>query len=125
MPDPVTVTIDGRTLVLTHLDKELFADGWTKHDLIEYYANAAPYMLPHLQGRPATLIRLPGGAGSEPFFAKTPPPGLPEWVPTVPVLGRDGPKDHVSVDARPTLIALANADAVEIHVPPWRHPHPD
>jgi bifunctional non-homologous end joining protein LigD len=120
MPERQVTEVEGRRLVLSHLDKVLWpATGWTKGEALYYYAQAAPAMLPHLRRRPATLLRFPSGVGEEGFFAKNPPPGLPDWVRTMVVDSHEGPKERVTVDDLATLMALANGYALELHVPQW------
>lgn len=131
MPDRITTTVDGRTVPLSHLDKVLWpprADpggatgfaGFTKGDALYYYAQVAPFLLPHLRGRAATFVRFPAGVDGERFYAKNPPKGLPEWVTTVDVPSKEGPPSpYVCVDGLPTLMTMANLYALELHVPQW------
>jgi bifunctional non-homologous end joining protein LigD len=118
--------VEGRQLALTHLDKVLWPEtGFTKRQALHYYARVAPAMLPHVAGRPASFVRFPEGVDGPRFYTKNPPPGTPEWVHTVRVPGREGPKPHVAVDDLPTLMIMANLGALEIHVPQWRGDTPD
>lgn len=120
MPERTTTTVGGRRLVLSHLEKVLWpATGTTKAEALHYYAEVAPAMLPHLRGRPASFLRFPDGVEAERFYIKNLPPGLPGWVPTVEVAGAEGPRLHVAVDDLPSLMAMANLGALEIHVPQW------
>lgn len=123
MPDSQSksVTVGGRTLRLSHLDKVLWPEsGWTKGLALDYYARVAETMVAHLAWRPASFVRFPEGTDGERFYAKNPPPGLPDWVPRVDVPAKeDGPKPHVSIDDRPSLVAVAQLYALEIHVPQW------
>jgi len=124
MPERVVVQVDGRTMALSHLDKLLWPSqelhpGWTKGEALHYYAQVAPVMIPHLAGRPASFVRLPGGVTGQRFYSKNPPAGLPAWVSRASVPGRDGPKEHVVVDTLGDLMAMANLYAMEVHVPQW------
>ncbi|PJN21436.1 non-homologous end-joining DNA ligase [Kitasatospora sp. CB02891] len=120
MPERQVTEVEGRRLVLSHLDKVLWpATGWTKGEALYYYAQIAPAMLPHLRGRAASFLRFPSGIGEEGFFAKNPPPGLPAWVHTVTAPSHEGPKQRVAVDDLPTLMTVANGYALELHVPQW------
>ncbi|RKE17184.1 non-homologous end-joining DNA ligase [Streptomyces sp. TLI_171] len=120
MPERQVTEVEGRRLVLSHLDKVLWpATGWTKGEALYYYAQIAPAMLPHLRGRAASFLRFPAGIGEEGFFAKNPPPGLPAWVRTVTAPSHEGPKQRVAVDDLPTLMTVANGYALELHVPQW------
>src|SRR5262245_48826287 len=77
------VEVDGRELKLTNLDKVLYpSTGFTKGEVIDYYARIADTMLPHLEGRALTLRRYPEGVGKSSFFEKRCPKHRPEWVET-------------------------------------------
>jgi bifunctional non-homologous end joining protein LigD len=126
MPERTPTTVEGRSLVLSHLDKVLWpATGMTKAEALHYYAQVAPAMLPHLRGRAATFVRFPDGVEAERFYTKNPPPGTPDWVATVAVDGRDGRRTHVVVNDLASLMALANLAALEMHVPQWRDGRPE
>ena len=64
--DRSTVEIDGRRLSVSNLDKVLYPSaGFTKGEIIDYYARIAPVLLPHLRGRPASFIRYPNGVDTQ------------------------------------------------------------
>jgi bifunctional non-homologous end joining protein LigD len=106
------VVTEGRRLKLSNWDKVLFPrTGFTKGDLIAYYARVAPAVLPHLHDRPLTLKRYPNGVDSEYFYEKQSPSHRPEWVQTV----RIGSIDYTLAQDRPTLIWLANLADIELH----------
>ncbi len=66
---------------LTNLEKLFWpADGITKRDLLQYYADIAPFLLPHLVNRPMVMKRYPDGAEGEFFFQKHAPKPKPEWL---------------------------------------------
>jgi bifunctional non-homologous end joining protein LigD len=121
-----TVEVDGRTLALSNLQKVLYpSNGFTKGELIDYYAKIAPTILPHLKERPVSLKRYPDGVEGDGFFAKNAPNGTPAWARTVrlPVPGSTKNReeiDFVVVDDLPTLVWLANLAAIELHVPQWK-----
>lgn len=120
MSERTTTTVEGRRLVLTNLDKVLWpATGMTKSEALHYYAGVASAMLPHISGRAASFLRFPDGVDARPFYIKHPPPGLPSWVSTMEVPGREGAKTHVCVNDLASLMAVANLAALEIHVPQW------
>jgi bifunctional non-homologous end joining protein LigD len=84
-----------RVLRLSNLDKVFWPDeGITKGDLIAYYRDVAPVLVPHLENRPFTLKRYPDGAFGKFFFQKDSPKGMPDWIPTRPftVSTRDTPR---------------------------------
>ena len=112
------VDIQGRHLKLSNLEKVLYpAVGFTKKDVIDYYARIAPAMIPHLAGRALTRKRYPDGVEGEPFFEKNAPMHRPDWVKTAPIWsGRNRRTIHyVLADDLPTLIWLANLAALELH----------
>ena len=112
------VDIQGRHLKLSNLEKVLYpAAGFTKKDVIDYYARIAPALIPHLAGRALTRKRYPDGVEGEPFFEKNAPMHKPEWVKTAPIWsGRNRKTIHyVLADDLPTLIWLANLAALELH----------
>jgi len=119
------VEVQGRRLVVSNLDKVLYAEtGFTKGEVIDYYARVADVLLPHVRGRPISFKRYPDGVDGEGFFAKNAPRGTPEWVRTVrlPVPGSSKNRetiDYVVIDDLPTLMWAANLAALELHVPQW------
>jgi bifunctional non-homologous end joining protein LigD len=77
------IQIGRRRVRLTHPDRVLFpGDGVTKGDLVSYYVDVAPALIPHLHNRPFTLKRYPDGIRGQPYFHKQAPKGKPPWVPT-------------------------------------------
>ena len=114
----VEVTVEGRTLRLTNLDKVLYPHtGFTKGDLIGYYAAIAPVLLPHLRDRPLTLKRYPDGVEGEHFYEKQCPSHRPEWVQTTAVWsGRTEREiDYCLCQDLPTLVWLGNLADLELH----------
>jgi bifunctional non-homologous end joining protein LigD len=111
------VDIGGRVLELSNLDKVMYpATGFTKGQMIDYYARIAPTLLTHLDGRPLTLIRYPDGVAGPHFYEKRRPSHAPQWVTTADVpSGRKGTVTHVVCDSVPTLVWLANLAAIELH----------
>ncbi|MDE3130564.1 MAG: DNA ligase D [Acidobacteriota bacterium] len=114
----VEVEIEGRRLKLTNADKVLYpATGFTKADLIAYYAGVAPTLLPHLRDRPLTLKRYPGGVDAAYFYEKRSPPHRPAWVQTAAVAGERGTRQilYTLCQDLPTLVWLANLADIELH----------
>jgi bifunctional non-homologous end joining protein LigD len=124
--EQVTVDVDGRQLRLSNLDKVLYpATGTTKGEVLHYYAQVAPVLLPHLAGRAVTRIRWPDGVGEERFFEKNLPNGAPSWLRsvTVPSTGSRGGGDRIEfplVDDLAGLTYLVNLAALELHVHQWQ-----
>ena len=78
-----TLKVDGKEVRLTNLDKLFWPDlGITKGDLIQYYADVAPLLLPHIRDRAMVMKRYPHGAAGEFFFMKRAPSPRPEWIQT-------------------------------------------
>ena len=113
LPDgSLAVVTEGRRLKISNWDKVLFgAAGFTKGNLIAYYARVAPAVLPHLRDRPLTLKRYPNGVDAPYFYEKQSPSHRPDWVQTA----RIGSVDYTLAQDRPTLIWLANLADVELH----------
>lgn len=125
MAHDASVTVDGRALKLTNLDKPLYPDGFTKGEVVDYYSRIAPVMLPHLAGRPATFVRFPNGSDHPSFFEKNASRSRPEWVQTVRLPAPGSSKDREAIDYAlisdlPTLVWAGNLAALEIHVPQWK-----
>ena len=113
-----SVEIQGRHLKLSNLEKVLYpAVGFTKKDVIDYYARIAPAMIPHLSGRALTRKRYPDGVDGEPFFEKNAPMHRPDWVKTAAIWSHGNRRNvhYVLADDLPTLIWLANLAALELH----------
>jgi bifunctional non-homologous end joining protein LigD len=124
--EKVKVEVAGRTLQVSSLAKVLYPDtGTTKAEVLQYYAQVADILLPHLADRPITRIRWPHGTADESFFEKNAPPGSPTWLRTVAVAstGSRGGGDRIDypvVESLADLTYLANLASLELHVPQWR-----
>jgi len=83
VPLPDVIRKGKRELKLSNLDKPFWPDeGITKGDLLRYYRDVAPVLVPHLKDRPFTMRRYPDGAYSDAFFQKDAPKHMPEWIST-------------------------------------------
>jgi len=115
---PSVVEIEGKHLSLTNLDKVLYpATGFTKGQVIDYYARIAPVLLPHLKDHPLTLKRYPGGVEEEFFFEKNATKHRPDWVKTAPIWSEGNQRNvnYILANDLPTLIWIANLAAIELH----------
>ncbi|MFZ0802912.1 MAG: non-homologous end-joining DNA ligase [Terriglobales bacterium] len=115
---PQIVEIGGRHLSLTNLDKVLYpAAGFTKGQVVDYYARIAPVLVPHLAGRPLTLKRYPEGVDKEYFFEKNATKHRPDWVKTAPIWSERNGHDinYLLANDLPTLIWIANLAGLELH----------
>ncbi|GAA2264072.1 non-homologous end-joining DNA ligase [Glycomyces scopariae] len=114
-----TVHVDGHDITLSKLDKELFPDDrLSKDDLLVHYLAVAGAMVPHLAGRPLTLLRHPHGIGRDGFFQKDAAGYYPDWVRTIEVPHRrsEGYARYAVCDDTATLLYLANLATIEFHV---------
>ena len=114
-----SVVVGGRTLTLTNLDKVLYpAVGFTKSEVIDYYARVAPTMLDHTAGRCMTFKRYPNGVDGKSFFEKRCPSHRPEWVPVAIGPGdRNGTVEYCRLEEPAALAWSANLAALELHAP--------
>jgi bifunctional non-homologous end joining protein LigD len=125
--EEVRVEVAGRTLTISNLHKVLYPrTGFTKGEVLNYYAQVSPVLLPLLQDRCVTRIRWPHGVQDASFFEKNTPPGTPSWVRTakVPTTGSRAQSSSDTlvfpiVDDLATLTWLANLAALELHVHQW------
>ena len=122
-PERVLTAIDGRELSLSNLDKVLYPDtGFTKSQVLDYYARIADVMVPHLIHRPTTFRRYPNGVEGMSFYEKHAPEHQPDWIKTIEVPSKRGehePIVYTAVSDRPSLLWAANLAAIEFHVPLW------
>src|SRR5262249_24260334 len=79
--DDVEIRVGSRSVRLTNLRKLFWPElNITKRDLIQYYADVSPYLLPHLRDRAMVMKRYPHGAAGEFFFMKRAPSPRPDWI---------------------------------------------
>jgi bifunctional non-homologous end joining protein LigD len=114
------VEVDGRELKLTNLDKVLYPKaGFSKGEVVDYYAKVAAAIVPHLKGRALTLRRFPEGVDDTDaaFFEKRCPKHRPEWVKTTRVLAgpHAGYIDYCVCEDKATLVWMAQLAAIELH----------
>jgi bifunctional non-homologous end joining protein LigD len=114
-----TVEVDGRQLSLSNLDKVLYPEaGFTKGEVIHYYATVAPTLLVHTRGRCVTFRRFPDGVEAGSFFEKRCPSHRPDWVPTAVGPGdRNGTVDYCLLEEPAAVVWAANLAALELHTP--------
>ena len=124
--DAAKITVEGHELKLSNLPKVMYpVTGFTKRELIKYYAAVAPAILGHLRGRAITVTRWPDGVQGKSFFQKQAPAHRPDWVATAPVPTSSRTIDHVLAGDTATLIWLANSAAIELHAPLARADQPE
>lgn len=113
---PITEA-EGRRVALSHLEKVIHpATGFTKGELLHYYATTADVLLPRLHDRPLSFLRYPDGPDGQVFFAKNVPPGTPGWVTTAQVPRSEGPARMILIQDLPSLMWVVNL-VTEFHTP--------
>lgn len=129
MTHHTVVAIGDRRLGLTNLDKVLYPDtGTTKAQVLQYYIEVAPVLLPLLAGRPVTRTRWPDGVAAQPFFQKNVEAATPDWIPRHTVTQRSRTVVYPEIAELAALVYFAQSGALELHVPQWRvgaPGHPD
>jgi len=120
-----TLTVGKDQVKLTHLDRvywpadpALKQPPLTKRDLLRYFAQVAPFILPHLAHRPLTMIRMPDGIGGQRFFQKHWTQERPAFVETITVFSgsKEESHDYIVCNNLPTLLWLAQSGTLEFHV---------
>jgi bifunctional non-homologous end joining protein LigD len=103
---------------LSHPDKVCFPEaGVTKRELAQYYERIAPRLLPHLEGRPLSLVRCPGGRTKPCFYQKHADPGVHNAVSRVTVPEGNGKATYLGADSAAALVGLVQWGVIELH--PW------
>ncbi|MGI6066244.1 MAG: non-homologous end-joining DNA ligase [Bacillota bacterium] len=114
----IPVTIEKKEITLSNLEKILWPDdNISKAELIDYYRQVSPYLLPHLWERPMTMKRFPDGIGGKSFYQKDCPEYAPEWIKTVPIVSEEKNINYILAHDLPTLLWMANLGCIEMH--PW------
>jgi len=114
--EEVRLEIDGRTVKLTHLNKVYFPKaGFTKRDVLSYYAAVGSYILPFLKDRPLVLHRYPNGIAGSAFYQKEAGHGIPDWIRTVKIYSETKRQDvdFFLIDDFASLLYLTNLGCIE------------
>ena len=111
--------VSGHELRFNNLAKIFWPkDGYTKRDLLNYYYQAAPYILPYLKDRPQSLNRFPNGIAGKSFYQKDVTATAPSWVRQFPYRTSTGEdKNFLVVEDEAGLLWMANLGAIEMN--PW------
>lgn len=111
------VKVDGREVQLTNLDKLFWKEEQiTKGDLLQYYADVAPVLLPHIRDRAMVMKRYPHGAAGEFFFMKRAPEPRPEWIRTCRIDHDSGNViDFPVIDDVSSLLWVINLGCIDLN----------
>jgi bifunctional non-homologous end joining protein LigD len=111
--------VDNHTVHLTNLDKPFWPDdGITKGDLLQYYADVAPVLLPHLRDRAMVMKRYPNGARGKCFFMKRAPTPRPDWIETCAIEHKSGNViDFPIIQDLASLLWVVNLGCIDLN--PW------
>src|SRR5438477_1456303 len=112
------IDVGGKRLSVSNLDKVFYPEtGFTKGQVLEYYAGIAPALLPQLKDRPLTLKRYPEGVGGIFFYEKNCPTYRPAWLKTAPVWseGNQRTMQYCMANDLPSLVWAANLANLELH----------
>jgi bifunctional non-homologous end joining protein LigD len=111
------IRVEAKDVQLTNLDKPFWPElGITKGDLIQYYADVAPLLLPHIEDRAMVMKRYPHGAAGEFFFMKRAPSPRPEWIRTCRIDHDSGNViDFPVIDDVPSLLWVINLGCIDLN----------
>jgi bifunctional non-homologous end joining protein LigD len=117
--DEETLKLNGHNVRFTHRDKVFFDDGITKGDLLDYYLEIAPTILPYLKDRPESLNRFPDGAGGNSFYQKNMDGKAPSWTKTVAIHSNDTGEDieYLVTQNEAALAFMINLGCIDLN--PW------
>ena len=117
MKGDVELDVGGRRVRLTNLDKVFFPTlGTTKRDLLQYYADVAPALLPHIRDRAMVMKRYPNGADGAFFFMKRAPSPRPAWIATCAIEHASGSViDFPVVNDLATLLWTINLGCIDLN----------
>jgi bifunctional non-homologous end joining protein LigD len=115
--DNVVLAVDGKDVRLTNLRKVFWPErGFTKGDLLQYYANVAPVLLPHIRDRAMVMKRYPHGAAGTFFFMKRAPTPRPAWIRTCRIdHGSENVIDFPVIDDRAALLWVINLGCIDLN----------
>jgi bifunctional non-homologous end joining protein LigD len=115
--EDTVLEVGGRQVKLTNLGKVFWPEiGVTKGDLLQYYADVAPVLLPHLRDRAMVMKRYPNGAAGEFFFMKRAPAGRPAWIETCAIEHASGSViDFPIINDLPALLWVINLGCIDLN----------
>jgi bifunctional non-homologous end joining protein LigD len=114
--DHILLTVDGKEVRLTNLRKIFWPGlGLTKGDLLQYYADVAPVLLPHLRDRAMVMKRYPHGAAGDFFFMKRAPTPRPSWIRTCSIAHDSDRIDFPMIQDRAALLWVVNLGCIDLN----------
>jgi len=120
--DKLSLSVQGHKITLSNLNKDFWPKSGrrralTKRDLLVYFAQVSPYLLPHLRDRPLTLTRYPNGIDGKHFYQKHWDQPIPEFVETVQLFSshNEGDQEYLICNNLPTLLWLGQLADLELH----------
>ncbi len=113
------VRVGGKVVRLTNLQKVYWPEsGITKGDLLRYYLEVSPWLLPHLKDRAMVMKRFPNGIRGKHFFMKRAPAGRPSWIQTCSIEHGSGSViDFPLIQNLPSLLWVVNLGCIDLN--PW------
>jgi bifunctional non-homologous end joining protein LigD len=115
--ETTTLSINQRKVPVKNLQKVFWPEeGYTKSDIMKYYAGVWPYLGPHLKNRPVSLVRYPHGIQGSFFYQKN-VANPPAWVTTIPIKSEDRIIDYALINNLETMLWTVNLGCIEVH--PW------
>lgn len=111
------IRVEGREVSLNNLDKVFWPEeGYTKGDLISYYQEISPILLPYLKDRPMVMRRNPNGIDEEGFFQKdTTPLHLPSWTETIKIKHEQKSVQYILIQNEASLLYIVNLGCIELN----------
>jgi bifunctional non-homologous end joining protein LigD len=111
--------VNGHELKFTNLSKVFWPkEGYTKRDMLNYYYQAAPFILPYLKDRPQSMNRFPNGITGKSFYQKDITNSAPGWIKMEPYTTSEGEdKNFLVPEEEASILYMANAGAIEMN--PW------
>ena len=121
--------INGHELKFTNLSKIYWPkEKYTKRDMLNYYYQVAPYILPYLKDRPQSMNRYPNGINGESFYHKDVTASAPDWIKLSPYVTDGENKNFLVPEDEASILYMANLGTIEMN--PWNSTihnpdHPD
>jgi bifunctional non-homologous end joining protein LigD len=115
----VEIPQSSKSIAFSNLKKVFWpAEGYTKGDLIDYYKQISPWLLPYLKNRPVVLTRFPDGIDGKSFYQKDAPEFAPDWMRTIPIWSEDTQRDirYFVCDDEESILYIANMGSIPLHI---------